>query len=80
MLRIIYAVPKIPITGNVHPPGTLKFLGAFGSLFLNTSTSICARIYETIHITEPASIRKSIMSAELLLTNANKNIAALTNT
>ena len=34
ILIIIYAVPTIPISGSTGPNGTLKFLGAFGSLFL----------------------------------------------
>ena len=44
ILRIIYAVPTMPITGNNIPQGTLKFLGAFGRRFLKTSTSTCASI------------------------------------
>ena len=80
MLRTIYAVPTIPITGNRAPHGTLKFLGAFGRRFLKTSTSTCASMYEIIQNTEPARIRKEIISAELSLRYPNIRIAALTNT
>ena len=61
------------------PQGTLKFLGAFGRRFLKISTSTCASMYEIIQNTEPARIRKEIISAELSLKYPKIRIAALTN-
>ena len=80
ILKIIYKVPTIPIIGKMTPPGTLKFLGAFGRRFLKTNKSTCASTYEIIQNTEPARIRKEIMSAELSLRYPNTSIETLTNT
>ena len=74
IFKIMYVVPKIPISGRILPSGTLKERGAFGTLFLRISTSICAKIYEIIQNTEPTRIKNEIAEEELSLIKAkNQN-------
>ena len=57
-------IPAMLIHGRIGPSGILKFLGAFGSLYLNTRRSIFAVAYDAIQNTEPTWIRKLILSDE----------------